>query len=252
MPDRADPVRPGASAAPDAARLLAAVDATWPPAGMREAAGWCLRRGSGGGKRVSAASAVRPGEVPDIGAAVAGLAAWGQAPLFRIGPGEAALDAELGARGYGVIDPVAIYCAPSAAIDDGADQTARVIRVATPLRIVEEIWAEGGIGPGRLAVMERPAGPRTVLLARVEDRPAGVAFVAVDREVAMIHAVEVATGFRRKGAGGALLRGAARFALEHGAPWLALAVTEANEPARTLYERLGMGIAARYHYRILD
>lgn len=252
MSDPAIPERPGASALPDAARLLAAVDATWPPAEMRETAGWCLRRGAGGGKRVSAASALVPGAVPDIGAAVAGLAAWGQPPLFRIGPGEAALDAELGARGYGVIDPVAVYFAAASAIDDGADQTARVIRVATPLRIVEEIWAEGGIGPGRLAVMERPTGPRTVLLARVEDRPAGVAFVAVDADVAMIHAVEVAAGFRRKGAGGALLRGAARFALEHGAPWLALAVTEANEPARTLYERLGMAVGARYHYRILD
>lgn len=252
MPDLAAPARPGAPALPDAARLLAAVDATWPAAQMRETAGWCLRRGADGGKRVSAASALTPGAVPDIGAAVAGLAAWGQVPLFRIGPGEAALDAELGARGYGVIDPVAIYCAPAAAIDDGADQTARVIRVATALRIVEEIWAEGGIGPGRLAVMARPAGPRTTLLARIEDRPAGVAFVAVDTDVAMIHAVEVAPGFRRKGAGAALLRGAARFALDHGAPWLALAVTEANAPARTLYERLGMAVATRYHYRILD
>ncbi|MBK0401045.1 GNAT family N-acetyltransferase [Limibaculum sp. M0105] len=237
---------------PDAERLLDAVDVTWPAAEQREVAGWRLRRGVGGGKRVSAASALAAGSLPDIGAAVSGLAAWGQQPLFRVTPGEEALDDALHARGYAVIDPVVIYCAPAVSIDDGADQTARVIRVETPLRIVDEIWAEGGIGPGRRAVMDRPAGPRAVLLARVEDRPAGVAFVAIDDGIAMIHAIEVGEVFRRKGAGGALLRGAARFALEHDAPWLALAVTEANAAAHALYEGLGMTVAARYHYRVLD
>jgi GNAT superfamily N-acetyltransferase len=242
----------GKATEPDQARLLAAVDATWPAAETRDADGWRLRRGGGGGKRVSAASALAPGAVPDIDAAAAALSGWGQPALFRIVPGEEALDAALAACGFHVVDPVAIYCGHGEAIDDGADQTARVIRVGTPLRIVDEIWEAGGIGPGRRAVMERPKGPKTVLMARVEDRPAGVAFVAVDGDVAMIHAIEVAPAFRRKGAGRRLMQGAARFALEHGAPWLALAVTEANEGARALYDRLGMRVAARYHYRIKE
>ncbi|PJN94439.1 N-acetyltransferase, partial [Amaricoccus sp. HAR-UPW-R2A-40] len=37
---------------------------------------------------------------------------------------------------------------------------------------------------------------------------------------------------------------------DRGAVTLALAVAEANAPARALYDRLGMAEAARYHYRI--
>jgi GNAT superfamily N-acetyltransferase len=103
--------------------------------------------------------------------------------------------------------------------------------------------------------MTRPTGPRMTLMARADDRPVGVAFVALtdkdgDGDIAMIHAIETAPEHRRKGAGGLLLRGAASFAAEHGAVWLALAVTEANAPARALYEKLGMALAGRYHYRI--
>jgi ribosomal protein S18 acetylase RimI-like enzyme len=55
---------------------------------------------------------------------------------------------------------------------------------------------------------------------------------------------------RREGAGRALLAGAAQIALDHGAPTLALAVTEANEGARALYEGARMTEATRYHYRL--
>jgi ribosomal protein S18 acetylase RimI-like enzyme len=47
-----------------------------------------------------------------------------------------------------------------------------------------------------------------------------------------------------------LLEAAARFAAAHGADTLALAVAEANAPARALYRRLGMTEAGGYHYRI--
>ena len=46
------------------------------------------------------------------------------------------------------------------------------------------------------------------------------------------------------------MHGAASFAAEHGAHWLTLAVTEANAAARGLYEKLGMTLVGRYHYRI--
>ena len=116
--------------------------------------------------------------------------------------------------------------------------------------MVDDIWARGGIGPGRRAVMTRPTGPCIALMARADDRPVGVAFVAVDNNIAMIHAIEVRPEHRRKGGGGVLIHGAASFAAEHGAEWLALAVTEANAPARALYERLGIARAGSYHYRI--
>ncbi|MEO0994282.1 MAG: GNAT family N-acetyltransferase [Pseudomonadota bacterium] len=233
---------------PGPERLLAAVDATWPPAEMMERDGWVLRRGAGGGKRVSAASRL-PGAEPDVTAAVAGLAAWAQPPLFRLDPGDGALDTELAADGYALIDPVVLYAASVATLTDDRDETARIIRVSTPVAVAAEIWAAGGIGPGRLAVMERAEGPRVTLIARRDDRPLGVAFCALDGPVAMIHAVEVLADHRRRGLGAELLTGVANWAAAEGAETLALAVTEANTGARALYERAGMVPAGHYHYR---
>ena len=175
---------------------------------------------------------------------------WGQTRLFRLTPDQAELDHGLAEAGYVVKDPVALYAVPVASLADGNDETVKVFRVTSPLAMVDEIWARGGIGPGRRAVMTRPNGPRITLMARADDRPVGVAFVAVDNDIAMIHAIEVRPEHRRKGGGGLLMRGAASFAAEHGAKWLALAVAKANAPARALYERLGIERAGSYHYRV--
>ncbi len=117
---------------------------------------------------------------------------------------------------------------------------------------MEEIWAAGGIGPGRLAVMDRAAGPKAWLLCRAGDRAVGTGFVAVANGVAMVHAVEVLAEQRRKGAGRLAMRGAANWAARQEAEWLALAVTAANLPARALYAGLGMEEVARYHYRMRE
>lgn len=236
--------------APDDRRLLAAMDATWPPAETAVLDGWRLRRGEGGGKRVSAASPEGVGG--ELAPPEAAMRAWGQPPLFRLTRRDSALDRDLARRGYALVDPVVLRAAPLETLADGRDETARVIRVSTPLALVDDLWAAGGIGPARRAVMARAAGPKIMLLTRLGDRPAGVAFVALDGDVAMLHAVEVLAGHRRSGAGEALTRGAASFAADYGARWLALAVTEDNGPARALYEKLGMAEAGRYHYRILN
>ena len=231
-----------------AGRLIAAVDATWPPAELRRLGPWTLRRGAGGGQRVSAAST--EDEAAEPGPAIEAMRAWGQHPLFRIDPGQARLDARLAALGFRHHDPVVLFVSPAAELADCRDQTARVFRLRAPLAIVDEIWQAGGVGPARRAVMARATAPKITLLARACDRPAGVAFVALDREVAMVHAIEVVPELRRRGAGEMLLRGAASFAAEQGAHWLALAVTEANHAAIALYRKLGMAEAAHYHYRI--
>ena len=80
---------------------LAALDATWPAAEFHDLDGWRLRRGAGGGKRVSAASGA--GKVDH---AVAAMATWGQPALFQLWPGDEALDDDLAARGYAIVDPV--------------------------------------------------------------------------------------------------------------------------------------------------
>lgn len=233
---------------PDNSRLMAATDATWRPAEALDMRGWWLRRGAGGGKRVSAASPLGSGGV--IADAETAMREWGQVPLFQLTPDETAWDSALAACGYRVIDPVVFYAAPVAQLAGEGAHISAVYRAQMAPAIMEEIWAAGGIGPGRLAVMERAAEPCARLLARAGDSPCGAAFVGVDDEIAMIHAIEVLASFRRRGAGRLLIEGAARWAAEHDAVWLALAVAEANAPARALYARLGMAEAGGYHYRI--
>jgi N-acetylglutamate synthase len=236
---------------PDAARLLAAVDATWPAAETVDRAGWRLRRGAGGGKRVSAASAaLTTTGTGEIAQAEAAMRAWGQAPLFRLARDEVELDRDLATRGYHVLDPTVFYAAPVGRLAGEGAHLAAVYRVEGLPAVLEEIWDAGGIGAGRRAVMDRVALPNTRLLSRAEDIPCGVAFVAVDGDIAMIHAIEVLARLRRKGAARLLIEGAARFAADHGARWLALAVAEANGPARGLYAALGMVEAGGYHYRV--
>ncbi len=225
--------------------LSRVMEATWPAAAVRAAGPFILREGDGGGQRVSAASVTGAFSEADLQAVT-------EQPLFVIYPGrdpaEDALDAALAARGYAVHDPVLVYAAPV------SDLVGEVPFLSAfphwpPLETAKAIWAEGGIGPGRLRVMERAEGPKTVILARSGDRPAGAAFVACDQGVAMVHAVEVRAAQRRKGAGGHLLRAAANWAADQGAGTLALAVTARNLAARALYDRAGLQVVGQYHYR---
>jgi hypothetical protein len=95
-----------------------------------------------------------------------------------------------------LVDPSLIYAAPIVTL---AEKPAAVtlFDIWPPLAIMREVWAEAGIGPARLAVMDRACAPRTGFVARIQDRVAGVAFCAVSDGIAMLHAVEVAPAVRR-------------------------------------------------------
>ncbi|MEL7154696.1 MAG: GNAT family N-acetyltransferase [Pseudomonadota bacterium] len=230
---------------PDNTRLLRALDVTWAPAEMIETGGWVVRRGLGGGNRVSAASGSG-----DVAVAIDALTSMDQVPLFQLRPGQDALDADLESMGFRMHEPVVFYAAPVAELVGSQSHMAAAYRCHCRPAIMEEIWENGGIGLERLAIMDRVAEPKKLLLSRAGDRPAGTAFVALDGDVAMIHAIEVLPQYRRCGSATLLMEVAARFASEHGASWLALAVTRANTGARALYERLGMQQCGAYHYRI--
>lgn len=229
--------------------LPALTEATWPAAATRTLGPWLIREGQGGGQRVSAAEAVGGCAEADIAQAEAAMAALGQEALFVIRPGGAALDAALGARGYRVNDPVVAYAAPCAELADPAPPFLTTFPHWPPLGIAAQLWAEAGIGPARLAVMERAAGPKAAILGRQGDRAAGVAFVACMGDQAMLHALEVAPAFRRQGVAHNIMRAAAGWALSQGAGQLSVLVTEANAGARALYASLNMQIVGQYHYR---
>ncbi len=230
------------------ATLALVMEATWPPAVRHRVGPFAIRDGRGGGKRVSAATAEASWALADLAEAEAAMAALGQEALFLIRAGDEALDAALADRGYGVVDPVMAYAASVARLAPPPPPLSAIAHWP-PLAVTAAIWAEAGIGPARLAVMERAQGPKTAILARIDDRAAGCCFVALSGRVAMLHALEVGPAFRRRGAARDMLREAAAWAAEAGADTLSLVVTEANAGARALYSGLGMDLAGRYHYR---
>ncbi|MDR0810156.1 MAG: GNAT family N-acetyltransferase [Gemmobacter sp.] len=234
---------------PAAPVILAAMEATWPPARRIATGPWILREGLGGGQRVSAATAEGDWAEADIPQAEAGMAALRQERLFLIRQGEERLDAALAARGYLVKDPVVVCAAPVEVVAQPVSAMAAFPHWP-PLAIAVDLWAEGGIGPDRLAVMERVGGLKAAILGRKDDSPAGSAFAAMSGPVAMLHALEVRPAMRRRGAARDMVRAAAGWAREQGAEQFAVVVTEANAPARALYRDLGMAETALYHYRV--
>lgn len=234
--------------APGPAQIFAAIDATWPPRRVIELPGWRVREGAGGGNRVASASATGP--APDIAAMEAAQAALGQEALVMLRPEEPGLDRRLATAGYAIRDPVTVRLGPV----DGlavAPPPVTAFQVAwPPVQIQFALWAAGGIGPERVAVMDRAEGPKCAILGRADDQPAGTAFVACHGQLAMVHALEVAPAARRRGLARHMMQGAALWAKGQGATWLAALVTDANKPANALYSSLGMAAVARYHYRV--
>ena len=234
---------------PDAWALYDVIDATWPAAQRFSADGWTLRQSDGGGQRVMAATAETPGTVPDIDKGETAMATVGQDAIFMIRDGETALDQALAARGYRAVDPVVLYAMPLSGQGQGYIEDSYAYTIWPPLQIMRELWADGGIGPERLAVMDRAAKPKTGILVRNGQHPAGVAFVGITNEIAMIHAIEVAELQRRSGVGRKILDTAMGWAQDHGAQYFSLLVRDANLAANALYCSMGMSIVGRYHYR---
>ena len=229
--------------------LNAVLEATWPPLRAIQFGPCRLRDGGGGGKRVSAATWEGRPVAPDLDRTEARMMAMGQAPLFRIGPGDDTLDTLLSIRGYRIIDPTLYFVAKAHDLMDGSQPPLAGIASEIPLGIQAAIWKAGGIGPDRLAIMNRVCGDRAWLLARLDDRAAGAGFVAIHETIAMVHALETLPRFRQRGAGRAMIRRAAKWACERRADWIALAVTAGNTPAIALYSALGMHRVGGYHYR---
>lgn len=229
--------------------LFDAVEATWPAAAYHRRGPWLVRDGQGGGKRVSSVSARLGWADADIPDAEAACRELGQVPLFQLRTGQGDLDQALAARGYDVIDPVDLLACPVANLQADLDRLA-AIPCWPPLAVQAEIWREGGIGPARLAVMDRAIGPKTALLGRANDHPVATAYIACHGSIAMLHGLEVSNSARRQGIGRVVMQGAANWAARHGAQNLAVLVVKSNRAAQKLYSSLGMRPAGHYFYRI--
>lgn len=236
---------------PTAQKLYAIIDGTWPASAKQALGPWTIRLDDSGSSRVSAATAEQPFDEVDIAEAEASMREAGQTPLFMIREGEDRLDDLLQSRGYVIKDPVNMYAAPIDQIATERPPAVTSFQVWPPLAIQTEIWADGGIGAGRIAVMDRARPPKTTLLGRIDDRPAGTVYIGIAADCAMIHALETAVAYRRHGLARHLTRAAAFWAKDNGADYLTLVTTVANEAANTLYSSLGMTLVGHYHYRTL-
>ncbi|MCZ4350930.1 GNAT family N-acetyltransferase [Roseovarius aestuarii] len=238
---------------PDAQTLYGVVEATWPAFANRELGPWIIRDGRGGGKRVSAATAHGPSKADDLPAAEAAMRALGQAPRFMIRADDSDLDDLLAQAGYEVIDPVNMYVAPIAPLITQPPPRIASYNIWPPMAIQCEIWAEGGIGPARIDVMNRAPEPKTALLGRDSNRAAATGFAAIHNGIAMVHALEVHKRHRRRGMGRYLMVEAALWAAQHGAQYMSVICTRANAGANALYStNLGMTLVGQYHYRQLS
>ena len=237
---------------PDIQKLYEVTEATWPPARQFALDPWIIRDGAGGGKRVGAATLHRPligDPTTAIEQAEDAMLDLGQPRLFMIREGDDALDRLLSTRGYEIIDPVHFYTCPVENLLTIERPRVSGFPIWEPLAIMEELWAEGGIGPERLAIMQRVQGNKSALMGRKNDRAAGAAFVAIHEGIAMLHALEVTPSQRRQGVGRTMMSHAALWASQHGATTFSLIVTQQNLAANALYSGLGMAISGRYHYR---
>ena len=228
--------------------LTALIDATWPAKSMQDVNGWTVREGAGGGSRVSAATATV--NATDHKATEAAMRALGQTPLFMVRSGEEALDAALAADGYGIKDPVTYYTAPVETLATQRPPAVTCFEVWPPLATQAEIWDAGGIDDARLAIMERATHPKTTILGRHKDTPAGCLFAAIHDGAAMLHAIETSHAFRRQGMARNMIRAAAFWAQGKGAHDVTLLVTTANTGANALYTSMGFAAQGGYHYRI--
>ena len=238
-------------ALPSVDRIHAVIQATWPAMDQWEQGGWIIRNGAGAGRRVSAAS-LAGHDLGDIAVAEAQMQHLGQAKLFQIRQAGDALDTALAARGYTAHCVTNIYACDIDILRAQSPEIAQSFAIWEPVAVMREIWAAGGINAARLACMQRCTAPKTAILARTGDSPAGVGFVAVDGDCAMIHAVEVRDQHRRKGVAGKIMCHAAHWAADNGAKYMTLVTTAENKPANMLYRNLGMAMIGQYHYRIQD
>ena len=236
---------------PSQADIFDLIDVSWPPETARQVGPWVVRQDSSGSKRVMAAS-LASGHAPSaFDAAERAMSDLGQPLLFQIRGDQADLDAALAARGYAVIDRCTIYVGQAQSLSAQL-APATAWPVWPPLACQKEVWEAGGISKGRQAIMDRAPMPKTTVLGRTMDTPVGAGFVSANGRLAMIHAVEVLSDYRRRGVARLMMQSAANWCVSQGVDWLSLITTDDNAASNALYLNMGMSTIGTYHYRIKE
>lgn len=236
---------------PTTRQMAEAVWATWPGEAAIAGDAFDLRKSSDDSRRSRAATANRVATDEEIAEAAAAMRGWGQPAMFWVPGDEPDFEAQLETLGYRDHDHSYYYAAPVGPMAERVPPRIATFEIWEPLAIMADIFAATGTSPGRQEVMQRAACPKTAILGRVGDDPAGVAYVGAHDGIAMVHAVGVLPQHRRQGLAAHMMAQAAIWAKGQGCGWVALAVGAGNEGARALYASLGMSAVGSYHYRSL-
>jgi GNAT superfamily N-acetyltransferase len=105
--------------------------------------------------------------------------------------------------------------------------------------------------PWRQKILQH-IGPATAfVLAFIKGEPAGVGLGVLERGWLGLFSLTTLPEFRRQGVAGALLQALAKWGQRMPAKGVYLQVMTDNQPAQTLYARLGFETLYSYHYRHL-
>ncbi len=231
----------------NSAQIWAAFAASWPAVTTCRIGPFIYRDDSGAGSRVSAATLTGAFDADAFDDTEARFAQDKRPALFQIRDGQKDFDRQLAERGYEPFDLTDCLAAPLSQFT--APDPTRGYVCWPPLAIQREIWTAGGTGPARQAVMMRAPAPKTSVLGRLGDQPAGTAFAVAMGGVVVLHALEILPEARRQGLARDLLAIVADWGRAQGAEHFALQVTRANDAAQALYRGLGLQHVGGYHYR---
>lgn len=247
------------------ASAIAAIEdaarAAWPPREQELVGGWLLRASDGFTNRANSASASTAAEQLDdvtLARLEAFYRARSLAPTVQVTDRlHPAIDALLVDRGYSVRSSSSVMVADVAALIalTAAPETSASFELwddaaawldASYLRFSDA--AETTRAP-HLAMLGRIGGARALGMLRADGLSVACGLGVIGGDLLGLFDLVVAPAARGRGHGSALIQGLVRWGAAHGARAAYLQVTERNDGARRLYERLGFAPRYRYWYR---
>jgi GNAT superfamily N-acetyltransferase len=233
----------------------------WPAAEVSALGGWRLRFNHGVTNR---GSSVWPGPGPcdvpleqRIEAVERFYAERGAMACYQVSPAADPpdLDGALAARSYEVFSPVSVEVA----------DVGEVLARATPLEVdatcsdtLPEPWFDVSGRRGRFqeeavavyrALLERLHGRAGFALAKAGGQVAAVGLAVAAPPWVGVFSMLTLESYRRQRLAEAVLASIARWAYERGGERMYLQVEVENQPARSLYARVGFRPRYAYHYR---